>query len=501
MRMDRQNSTAHGKSGVGFLSRFARARSGAVAIWFAVMALPLAVLSFALIDISRASVEKRHLQDALDAAVLLVARSTATTNAQAQSIGSAALAAQLSGMSDATLLSSSFKIEGSTVKGTATSGLSPYVSNLWLGGDMGVGAVAEATRAAANLEVALVLDITGSMKGQKIADMRTAAKSLVDVVVQASQTPYYSKVALVPYSAAVNVGGYADAVRGTPVPPRLITGASWSIGSSKSIKGVTRGATTTISATAHGFSNGDTVWISGVKGMDELNDRSYTVSGVTDDSFVLSGVDSRDFDKYKSKGSVEKCRSSDCTIVITSNGHGFRNGDSILIQGVRGMDELNDETYTVANSTSSTFSLSGTAGRDYDAYTSGGEAICLMPGCKYFRFTSAADQEETYEIQSCVTERTGVAAYTDASPTTNPVGRHYLTFSNNGNSSRACPSATITRCRVTRLRSRPRSTTTAMADRRLARSALPGVGTWFRQTSRRCGHRPAGELTMRRRTS
>ena len=442
--MDRQNSTGHGESGAGFLSRFARARSGAVAIWFAVMALPLAVLSFALIDINRASVEKRYLQDALDAAVLLVARSTATTNGQAQSVGSAALAAQLSGMSDATLVSSSFKIEGSTVKGTATSGLSPYVSNLWLGGDMSVGAVAEATRAATNLEVALVLDITGSMNGQKIIDMRAAAKDLVDIVVQASQTPYYSKVALVPYSAAVNVGGYADAVRGTPIPPRLITGASWSIGSSKSIKGVTRGATTTINATAHGFSNGDAVWISGIKGTDELNDRAYTVSGVTADSFVLSGINSSGYDKYKSKGSVIKCRSSDCSIVVTSNGHGFQNGDSILIQDVRGMDQLNDETYTVANSTSSTFSLAGTAGSDFDAYTSGGEAICLMPGCKYFRFTSASDQEETYEIQSCVTERIGNAAYTDASPTTDPVGRQYLTFSNNGNSSRACPSATIT---------------------------------------------------------
>jgi hypothetical protein len=67
-----------------------------------------------------------------------------------------------------------------------------------------------------------------------------------------------------------------------------------------------------------------------------------------------------------------------------------------------------------------------------------------MAGCQYFRFTSAVEQEEIYEIQSCVTERIGSAAYTDASPTSEPVGRHYLTFSNNGGSSRACPSATIT---------------------------------------------------------
>ena len=53
--MNRRRSTGSGNGSAGFLSRFARARSGAVAIWFAVMALPLAVLSFALIDINPAA--------------------------------------------------------------------------------------------------------------------------------------------------------------------------------------------------------------------------------------------------------------------------------------------------------------------------------------------------------------------------------------------------------------------------------------------------------------
>ncbi len=75
-------------------------------------------------------------------------------------------------------------------------------------------ATSEATLSSRDVEVAMVLDITGSMSGSRIADLRVAANELIDIVVQDLQEPFYSKVALVPYSSAVNVGAYADAVRG-----------------------------------------------------------------------------------------------------------------------------------------------------------------------------------------------------------------------------------------------------------------------------------------------
>lgn len=78
-----------------------------------------------------------------------------------------------------------------------------------------IAASAEATLESRSVEVSLVLDVTGSMAGQRIVDLRDAANELVDIVVQDSQTPFYSKVALVPYSMAVNVGTYANQVRGT----------------------------------------------------------------------------------------------------------------------------------------------------------------------------------------------------------------------------------------------------------------------------------------------
>ena len=65
--------------------------------------------------------------------------------------------------------------------------------------------------------------------------------------------------------------------------------------------------------------------------------------------------------------------------VITSNSHGFSNGDEIYIDSVAGMTELNGRNYRVANATTNTFTLTNLFGDAIDttgftAYTSGGTA-------------------------------------------------------------------------------------------------------------------------------
>lgn len=80
---------------------------------------------------------------------------------------------------------------------------------------MTISAEAQATLESRSVEVGLVLDVTGSMSGQPIKDLKSAANELIDIVVQDVQTPFYSKIALVPYSGAVNVSStYAAQVRG-----------------------------------------------------------------------------------------------------------------------------------------------------------------------------------------------------------------------------------------------------------------------------------------------
>lgn len=90
--------------------------------------------------------------------------------------------------------------------------------------------------------------------------------------------------------------------------------------------------------------------------------------------------------------------------VITSNSHGFSDGDEIYIDGVGGMIELNGRNYRVAGATSNTFTLTNLFGdaidtTNFTAYTSGGTAteifnvatpyaVADLPG---LRFVQSAD--------------------------------------------------------------------------------------------------------------
>lgn len=63
--------------------------------------------------------------------------------------------------------------------------------------------------------------------------------------------------------------------------------------------------------------------------------------------------------------------------VITSNGHGYSNGDEVYIASVAGMTELNARNYKVANSTTNTFTLTDLYGTainttNFTTYSSGG---------------------------------------------------------------------------------------------------------------------------------
>ncbi len=64
-----------------------------------------------------------------------------------------------------------------------------------------------------NIEISIMLDVTGSMSGSKIEAMKEAAKELVDIAVWDDQSSRTSKVALVPFAHAVNLGStYFNAI-------------------------------------------------------------------------------------------------------------------------------------------------------------------------------------------------------------------------------------------------------------------------------------------------
>ncbi|MFT3809938.1 MAG: hypothetical protein QM698_08470 [Micropepsaceae bacterium] len=280
----------------------------------------------------------------------------------------------------------------------------------------------------------MVLDITGSMAGSPIADLRTAAADLVNIVIWDDQSQYTSKVALVPFSMGVNAGTYADATRGPITAGKAITGADWGTGTAKTMASATKANPMVVTSTAHGFATNDTVYVSSVSGWTSLNNKIFTVDRIDANTFrlKLNGalVSSSGYSGSYSanSGRIRKCLLSDCSVVVTSNNHGYANGDEIYITGVNGMTQIRSAahtTWTVANKTTNTFSLAGTMGGAYGTYTNGGTAWCTELGCQWYAFTNADGNKRVNQISTCVTERIGGNRYTDAAPSTAFLGRNY----------------------------------------------------------------------------
>ena len=449
--------------------RFAASSRGNVAMLFALSLPVLVMITMGGVDINRAATVKGNLQDALDAAALAAARSQAVSDADLTTIGTKALRANLANYPDITLASATFTLNSDQVViSNATVNVKTLVANIvlppygrLLDDTLPVGAHSEVNRSSKNIEVGLVLDITGSMAGQRIIDLRAAATQLVDIVVQTVQSPYYTRMAIIPYSIGVNLGSYADGARGAATGSVAITGASWATAAGVGINGITRaspGVVTT--ASAHGLVTGDYVWISGVNGMTQVNNRAYRAVRISNTTFSMQSwngsswvavntTSGNGYSAYTTGSSdlARECRVSDCTVVITANNHGIpatttdtgsTEPGTVYITGVNGMTQINNLPFEVANVTTNTYSLVGVVGPNVSAWTSGGASWCGQDGCQYRAFRRDSDDLlVAVQTSTCVSERTGTNAYTDVSPATSKVGRNYASTAN------PCPTPTI----------------------------------------------------------
>ena len=81
-----------------------------------------------------------------------------------------------------------------------------------------VAATTRISREVRQMELALVLDNTGSMWGTPFTTMQAAAKDLVDIIYGDTDTSPNLFVAVVPYVATVNMGNCADRLAGSGRP-------------------------------------------------------------------------------------------------------------------------------------------------------------------------------------------------------------------------------------------------------------------------------------------
>lgn len=188
------------------LAKLRRADAGAIAVTYAVGGALLVSLAFVGIDLSRVAVNRTNLQDALDSATLAAGQTRSTDATVLNATGKKYMAAVLSGDTTLKNLSSSFTPTTKKVVGLASADISPIIVGLFTGGDIHIVAHSEVVRGQDQIvELALVLDTTGSMSGSKIDTLKVAAADLVTSVFNATDAGTV-KVALVPFAQHVNMG-------------------------------------------------------------------------------------------------------------------------------------------------------------------------------------------------------------------------------------------------------------------------------------------------------
>jgi Flp pilus assembly protein TadG len=98
-----------------FTRRFGASTRGNVAMIFAISLPVLVMITMGGVDINRAATVRVNLQDALDAATLAAARSTATSDADLTTIGTKALRANLQNYPDINLANATFTLSADQI--------------------------------------------------------------------------------------------------------------------------------------------------------------------------------------------------------------------------------------------------------------------------------------------------------------------------------------------------------------------------------------------------
>lgn len=188
-------------------ARLLRDQRGIVAATVGLVAVPLVLAMGVAVDGARVWLVRSRLAQAVDAATLAGARSSeeAEIRTEAQRLFDANFEAGYLGSTVSPLSFTHDPVAG-TVKITAHAEVPTMVMRLAALETVEVEATATAVRRVNGLEVALVLDVTGSMHGRKIASLKRAAEDLVEILFGDAEEAEELAIAVVPFSARVNIG-------------------------------------------------------------------------------------------------------------------------------------------------------------------------------------------------------------------------------------------------------------------------------------------------------
>ncbi|QDG75258.1 TadE/TadG family type IV pilus assembly protein [Labrenzia sp. PHM005] len=222
---------------LAYYKKLLRNERGAILPIFGVLVLMMVVIGGAAIDVSRAVNAREKLSYAIDAAALSVATDLSTSVMTDDEITQAIEDSFRANLANAEFLDKaienlSFVLDSD--EGTINISSSANLSNYFLDiGGFGLssfgpdtftfGTNAQVSYSRFDVELALVVDVTGSMAWSigststaRITALRAAGEELVNILLPTGGTPSGSKVriSLVPYSQGVNLASYANKVKG-----------------------------------------------------------------------------------------------------------------------------------------------------------------------------------------------------------------------------------------------------------------------------------------------
>lgn len=220
-------------------SRFGADERGGVAILFAFVIFALCLFVGIAVDYGMALRAKADMQGASDAAVLAAAshlqgapRDMETAEAKARAIylanrearrvvvGGEDVRFELTRESDGALRAEAF----------AEGKVKTHFSKIMHLNELPVATYAAAKIERMNVELAMVVDITTSMivpDSSKLRALKDAAKELIQEVIWEDQSVWQSRIALIPYSHAVNISNLPGPI--ATVAPRPAHSSDWKL--------------------------------------------------------------------------------------------------------------------------------------------------------------------------------------------------------------------------------------------------------------------------------
>lgn len=204
------------------IRQYSRNQNGSILPLAAFLILFMIVIAGSGADYGRAVIVRSAVANALDAAVLSVARQLSTTvltDSQIKSALESAFNANLTstGVDNVQLANLSYTLD--PAEGIITANVTGTIDTYFISiGGIGpetipVRSSSQSTYSRFDVELSLIVDVTGSMSGDMDA-LKSAANSVVDILLadQTSNSLSKVRISLVPYSQGVNLGSYAKTV-------------------------------------------------------------------------------------------------------------------------------------------------------------------------------------------------------------------------------------------------------------------------------------------------